>query len=195
MQMSLTEFALVLPDWYDKFTTSNKYYNSEYARLLEQLSLKAGHCGYLELNDLRAIADWGGNQHGRKRLVSENNTDEEVRAKTAQAIRVIDNPQKAIESILGLKQWGLSYGSKTLAFVKPSHAMLDEQMCNSLQQVLPPIHDVNSSVRGYTAFLKHCTYLQGKVDARCPETEDQWRFLDIGQALFQFAQNGGVIVP
>ena len=189
LKMSLEEFAVILPDWYCKFKQSNEYYTSEYQRLLTELPAKVDRCKCLELDDLCAIADWGGNLRGIKERLCEReeNTNERIRKQTRQAI---DREAKgAIESILELKPWGLSYGSKTLAFMKPSrYAMLDERMRGSFRPRIP-----NSS-GGYADFLQHCGRLQRKVVSPYPEPHGEWRFIDIGQALFQYAKDGGIIV-
>ena len=195
MKKTLKEFASVLPEWYDK-STQNEYYPG-WIELLDHLPLKAERCGYLDIDDLCAIADWGGNQHGVKQRLQSNNTPEHVRKQTSEAISHLDNPSRAIGAIIELNQWGLSYGSKTLIFMNPTnYAILDSWIRKSLEQVLPPIRDGdrNSMIRGYEAYLKVCSELQQDVSVPFPMTQSQWRIADIGQALFEFARSDGVLV-
>ena len=196
VEKSLKEFALVLPEWYDRFKTENKYY-AGYIELLACLPLKAERCGHLDIEDLFAIADWGGNQHGVKQRLGSSNTPQKVREKTSEAISYFHKPARAIGAIMDLDQWGLSYGSKTLMFMNPSsYAILDSWIRKSLEQVLPPIYDgnQNSMTTGYVAFLDICSTLQRDAIDPFPEPQHQWRLADIAQALFQFAQSDGVIV-
>ena len=195
VKKKLEEFGSVLPNWYDR-STQNEYYRG-WVELLDYLPLKAERCGYFDIDDLSTIADWGGNQHGVKQRLQSNNTPEQVRKQTSQAIHHIDNPNRAIGAVIDLNQWGLSYGSKTLTFMNPAkYAILDSWIRKSLEQVLPPIYDGNrnSMIIGYEAYLNVCSDLQRDVCVLFPKTKDQWRLADIGQALFEFARSGGVLV-
>ena len=194
MKRTLKEFASVLPEWYDR-STHNEYY-SGWIELLDHLPLKADRCGYFDIDDLSAIADWGGNQHGVKQRLQSNNTPDQIRIQTSKAIDFIDNPSRAIEAIIDLNQWGLSYGSKTLTFMNPmKYAILDSWIRRSLKDVLPTIIDGNrnSMIRGYEAYLTVCSDLRRDVSVPFPKTQDQWRIADIGQALFEFARSDGVL--
>ena len=194
MKRTLKEFASVLPEWYDR-STHNEYY-SGWIELLDHLPLKADRCGYFDIDDLSAIADWGGNQHGVKQRLQSNNTPDQIRIQTSKAIDFIDNPSRAIKAIIDLNQWGLSYGSKTLTFMNPmKYAILDSWIRRSLKDVLPTIIDGNrnSMIRGYEAYLTVCSDLQRDVSVPFPKTQDQWRIADIGQALFEFARSDGVL--
>ncbi len=195
MKKTLKEFASVLPEWYDR-STQNEYYRG-WIELLDHLPLKAERCGYFDMDDLSVIADWGRNQHGVKQRLQSNNTPEQVRKQTSKAIDYIDNPSRAIGAIIDLKQWGLSYGSKTLTFMSPTkYAILDSWIRKSLEQVLPSIRDGdrNSMIRGYEEYLDVCSALQRDVSLPFSKTQSQWRIADIGQALFEFARNDGVLV-
>ena len=194
MEKTLKEFASVLPEWYDR-SAQNEYYRG-WIELLDHLPLKADRCGYFDIDDLSAIADWGGNQHGVKQRLQSNNTPDQIRIQTSKAIDFIDNPSRAIKAIIDLNQWGLSYGSKTLTFMNPmKYAILDSWIRRSLKDVLPTIIDGNrnSMIRGYEAYLTVCSDLQRDVSVPFPKTQDQWRIADIGQALFEFARSDGVL--
>ena len=195
MKKTLTEFGSVLPEWYAR-STQNEYYVG-WIELLDQLPLKAERYGYFDMDDLSVIADWGGNIRGVKQRLQSNNTPDQVKKQTSEAISHLDNPRRAIGAIIDLKQWGLSYGSKTLTFMNPTnYAILDSWIRKSLEQVLPPIRDGdrNSMIRGYEAYLNVCSDLQRDVSVPFFNTQDQWRIADIGQALFEFARSGGVLV-
>ena len=68
-QMTLKQFASVLPGWYIRFMVDSKYC-SGYIELLDRFALKIKRCGYLDVADLCDIADWGGNQNGVKGRLS-----------------------------------------------------------------------------------------------------------------------------
>ena len=195
METTLDEFASEVPEWYTKYLDS-KYYPG-YLELLEEIPKKAESLGHLDIEDLCRIADWGGNQHGIKQNLCRHNTPSDVQAKTQEAIVHFEDPGRAIGAVMDLQKWGLSYGSKTLMFMNPAgYAILDNHIRGALKQVLPPIRDGDtvSIVRGYPKFLEICAKLQREIKGPVPGTRDGWRIADIQQAMFQFAQNGGIFV-
>jgi hypothetical protein len=141
------------------------------------------------MKDLCDIADWGGNQHGVKQSLQKDNTPSDVREITGKALHNLANPAKAIDAILELNHWGLTYGSKTLMFMNPrEHVALDSRIRASLRQVLPPIHDGRASqVRGYVAFLAICRTLKSSVKEPGPGPKGEWLLADIQSAVFQFS--------
>ncbi len=197
MKLSLDEFARVLPFWYEKYKKSP--YFEGYRNLLEHLPQKVALCGYLDIEDLCAIADWGGNQHGIKQRLLRHNSASDVQAKTGEAFRYLDKPKWAIGAVLDLQQWGLTYGSKTLMFMNPEeYGALDEwRMRPCLSKVLSRIRngDRASMVRGYVAFLDICRELQSVMEEPSPESKSAWRISDIQSAIFQFASDEGVMLP
>ena len=118
MKKTIKEFASVLPEWYDR-SSQNEYYRG-WIELLDHLPLKAERCGYFDMDDLSVIADWGGNIRGVKQRLESNNTPEQVRKQTSEAINHLDNPSQAIGAIIDLKQWGLSYGSQDAYIYEPN---------------------------------------------------------------------------
>lgn len=195
MELTIEEFASVLPTWYKRFT-SNMYYEG-WIGLLHRPPSKAQRCGHFDVEDLNEIADWGGNQHGVKQRMAYANTPQEVRKRTAEAFLHRQDPDRAIGAILDINQWGLSYGSKTLTLMDPSnYAILDSWIRESLVYVIPRIYDGHkgSMVRGYLAYLDVCSDLQRSATGQLPKTQDQWSHADIGQALFEFAKSGGVLI-
>ena len=194
MEICLEEFAKAIPGWYENYKLS-KYWHG-YCELLDNLPAKAARYGHLGLEDLYAIAVWGGSQHGIKQRLKSHNTDWEVRAKTAEAIRYFEQPKWAIGAVLDLEHWGLTYASKTLLFMNPkSYVALDRWIRTGLEHVLPTIRDADraSTIRGYLAFLDICRELQANIQKIGPGPQGEWRLGDIQQAVFQFAQSGGVI--
>lgn len=195
MEIRLEDFATVIPGWYEKYKLSD--YWSGYFELLDYLPAKAARLGHLDLEDLCAIAVWGGNQNGIKQRLCKHNTESEVQAKTADAIRYFGNPALALGSVLDLKHWGLTYGSKTLLFMNPDHHVaLDRWIRRGLNKVLPPIRDGDrpSMLRGYVTFLDVCRQIQRDVKETGPGPLGDWRLADIQQAVFQFSQEHGVMV-
>ena len=105
-----------------------------------------------------------------------------------------------MRAIAGVNRWGVTYGSKTLTFMRPSdYAILDTWIRGALVHVIPRIRDGNASsvVKGYVSYLDCCRALQRNVSAPSPvaTTNDRWRIADIGQGLFEFARSGGVLAP
>ena len=185
---SLDEFALVVPEWYERYKECSDYYCG-YVELLERLPDKVKCYGHLDMQDLCDIAIWGGNQHGRKQQLERYNTGEEVRTQTGETFLRLYNPTLALGAIRKLNQWGLSYGSKTLMFMDPyGYAILDRRIRECFK---PPIPETRN---GYVDFLAKLEKLRPNVPGSRPETQCKWRIADIQQAMFQYAKSGGVII-
>ena len=99
MRLTPNQFAKQLPKWYHIW----KEANPTYFPLEERLTQKAYTMGYLEMQDLVAIAKWGGNQYNRAGKLQRENTDEQVITKTEEAIQNLDNPASALQSMMSLK--------------------------------------------------------------------------------------------
>ncbi len=195
---TLDEFCLDLPNWYE--VSNHNEYSKGWRKLLACLPAKADELGYFDMRDLCTIAVWGGNLHGVKRRMQANNTPEQVKRATAQAFRQLDEPCGAMWAIAAVNHWGVSYGSKTLTFMRPSdYAILDSWIRRALVHVIPTITDgsPNSVVKGYVSYLDCCRVLQRNVTAPPPvaTTNGRWRIADIGQGLFEFARSGGILTP
>lgn len=196
--LTLDQFCGTLPEWYDASTRNE--YRDGWVELIGRLPEKAGRLGYFDMRDLSDIAEWGGNQHGVKQRLQSSNTPDDVRHATSLALRHIDDPAQAMREVARLKNWGVSYGSKTLTLMCPSqYGILDSRIRKALVHVIPEITDgsTGSVVRGYVGYLGCCRALQRKVAAPPPlaTTDGRWRIADIGQGLFEFARSGGVVVP
>lgn len=181
--------------------TCNSYYPG-YIELLNRLSSKAERCGYLDIEDLNAIAEWG-NLREPERLLK--NTTRAVRRQTSRAISRIHDPYSAIQEIMNLKGLDIVFGSKTLTLINPSsYAILDCHVDNALKKLLPKATKKRTNFlvdledrrkRRYIKFLNICSDLQCRVTGPCPEPHGQWRIAEIGQAIFQFGQSRGTINP
>ena len=196
--LTLDEFCEDLPQWYDA-STRNEYWDG-WRELLGRLPTKADELGYFDMRDLCDIADWGGNQHGVKQRMQSGNTPDHVKRATQLAIRRLNDPSDAMRAIAGVKHWGVAYGSKTLTFMRPSeYGILDSWIRRALVLALPPIADgsVSSVVKGYVGYVDYCRAIQRSIATPPPEatTNGRWHIADIGQGLFEFARNGGVLTP
>ena len=192
------QFCADLPRWYDE-STRNEYW-AGWRELLNRLPSKAAERGYFEMGDLRDIADWGGNQHGVKQRLQSSNTPEHVKRATQLAIRHLDDPARAIRAIVGVRHWGIAYGSKTLTFMRPAdYCVLDSWIRKALALIIPAIADGNtgSVVKGYVQYLDFCRELRDHVSQSPPvaTASGRWRIAEVGQALFEFARSGGVLLP
>ena len=119
---------------------------------------------------------------------------------TQLAVGQLDDPAHAMRAIAGVKHWGVTYGSKTLTFMRPAdYGILDSWIRHALTLVTPPIADgsTGSVVKGYVGYLEFCRELQRSISARPPvaNADGRWRIAEIGQGLFEFARSGGVLLP
>ncbi|MBI4332217.1 MAG: hypothetical protein HY673_13145 [Chloroflexi bacterium] len=171
-----SEFSREMPIWHSKYTET-RY--KTYPDLERELSEKAIHVGFLEKNDLARIAEWGGNQHGVKRRMMESNREEVVRDATQKAIHNLADPLKALQSLLPIYGWGLTYSSKTLRFIRPQdYPALDRHLQNNV-------------TRSYTRLISICREVQETTSARGPRPDNRWWIADIEMALFMFIKSGG----
>jgi hypothetical protein len=194
--LTLQQFSGHAVKWYQRYAHSR--YFAAYVRLEERLSQKASDKGYIGLADLADIADWGGNQRGIKQRLLRNNSEREVRQATQKAIRHLDNPADALRSMLDIKQWGLTYGSKTLRCISPeNYPALDQKLRKAISKaLLPTIYDgnISSMISGYLEFLNICRDIERQVRAPGPRLGGVWFLADIEMALFQFAWDGGRLI-
>ncbi len=192
MQSRLTpaEFAYHLPEWYEKYTKS-KYFPT-WVTLEKRLTRKAAEAGYLNLSDLVEIAKWGGNQYNRAGKVGRENTEEQVITKTKDAIQNLNDPRIALKALLNIKQWGLTYASKTLRAILPqNYAALDDRL---LQNISRRYLSETNVYELYVQFLRLCGQIRDNVSVGGPRKDMSWFLADIEMALFQFVSDGGKIV-
>ncbi len=153
---------------------------------------KAKNVKHLEVKDLQSIAEWGGPERGRPERIEAENNPNSVRTATKKAIEQVHSPEKSLRELLGLKQWGLTYASKTLRFIEPlEHGALDSWIRLSLTPILWDIKDGknNSMIRGYSKFLAVCKEIQHTANKETnPRGIGPWWIADIGDALFEFAR-------
>ena len=195
MSTAFTEFAKELHSWYWKYPQSDYFKGS--LHIEGRLGSKARDRGHLELDDLVEIANWGGRQHGIHKRVQRENTCAEVRTRTAKAVDRLDDPAAALESLLEIREWGLTYASKTLRFMCPSnYGALDSVIREAIDpKLLPRIYDghTSSMVNGYERFLALCIQLRTQIKERGPREGGVWFVADIEMALFQFVSEGGML--
>jgi peptidase E len=179
MRLTPKQFAKQLPKWYDIWEKANLCY----FHLEKRLTQKALILGYLEKADLVAIAKWGGNQYNRAGKVQRENTDDEVRKKTKEAIKNLGNPASAFMKMQSIRQWGLSYATKTLRCISPqNYVALDNKLHQGINRCYFPS---NNEVKRYIEFLNFCQQIRQKVSVPGPR-EGEWFLADIEIALFQF---------
>ena len=195
----LSRFALAVPEYYNQFKDTSKYYEG-YCNLMNLFPEKAKQYGYLDMGDLCDIAIWGGNDYGVMQNLCGKNSPDQVKAATRTAYRHIGNGDagQALRAVLDLYGWGLTYGSKTLMFMNPDeYVALDSHIRNALNNFEEirkfRYENENSAVRGYLKFLEICRYLQSQVkaDPPFPGPGGRWRLADIQQAIFQFSKEHG----
>ena len=180
MRLTPNQFAKQLPKWYHIW----KEANPNYFPLEKQLTQKAHAMGYLEMHDLVAIAKWGGNQYNIGGKIQRENTNDEVKEKTKEAIQQLNNPASALLSMMSIKRWGRTYASKTLRCVCPSkYAALDSKVIRGINQSYLP--STNNEVKRYVEFLNFCQQLRQEVSEPGPR-KGEWFLADIEIALFQF---------
>ena len=189
-RLAVQEFASEIYTWYVEYTKSP--YFTDYKKLEGELSQKASNIGYLDGNDLMAVAIWGGDEerHQLGTNICGMNTPEEIEQHTREAIEHIHSPEDALESLLCIRYVGLAYASKTLRCVCPqSYGALDihtRRACAGLELNIDD-GDRQSVVAGYLWFLEICSRIQGQVSATGPRPGGLWFIADIEMALFQFA--------
>ena len=191
MNSSLTpaQFARELPACYDEYTRSP--YSPGWFALEPRLTAKAVDPGYLNLEDLVEIAKWGGNQHGIAGRVFKANTDEDVIKATRGAIESLDDPRAALRAMLAIRQWGLTYGSKTLRAVCPqNYGALDSLLLDNIDRRYMPASEVTQL---YVQFLRLCEDIRQGVAEPGPR-QGKWFIADVEMGLFQFVWNKNKIV-
>ncbi|MDP2729958.1 MAG: hypothetical protein Q8O55_05700 [Dehalococcoidales bacterium] len=170
--LTINGFAKELPGWYRKYAGSRYFLG--YEELESNLSQKAISQGCLEMDDLAKIAEWGGNQHGVKQRMMAANTEAIIREATQQAILNLADPVKALESLYPIREWGLTYSSKTLRFIRP-------QDYPALDSVLK-----GAVTKSYTELISKCRRLQELTSVRGPRADSSWWIADVEMALFWF---------
>ena len=188
MNFTLEQFAKELPKWYQKWRRANP----NYFPVEERLTKKAHTLGYLEIDDLVAITYVLGNPHNIKGRVKKANTEDEIREKTREAIRYLDNPASALENMRSIRQWGLTFASKTLRCICPrNYGALDSKLHEGIDRRYFPSRN---EVERYCQFLDLCREIQQMVSVPRPRENGAWFLADIEIALFQFVWGKNKIV-
>ena len=188
MRLTPYEFAKQLPMWYRIW----KEANPSYFPLETRLTQKAHTMGYLEMQDLVAITHVLGNPYNIRGKIQKENTNDEVKEKTKEAIQQLNNPASALQSMMSIKRWGRTYASKTLRCVCPQkYGALDSKLIGGINQSYLP--STNNEAKRYEEFLNFCRQVREKVPEPGPR-KGEWFLVDIEVVLFQFIWNSGEIV-
>jgi len=188
VRLTPDEFAKQLPKWYYKWEKAN----SEYFPVEQQLTKKANSVGSLEMADLVEITHVLGNPRNIRGRVQKANTNDEAKAKTGEAIQHLSELANALKSMMGIKQWGRTYASKTLRCVCPrTYAALDSKLIENIShQYLRS----RNELKRYEEFLDLCEQIRQKVSEPGPRENGAWFLADVEIALFQFVWDGGKII-
>jgi hypothetical protein len=188
MNLTPEQFAKELPKWHQKW----RKHNVAYFPLEERLTKKAHTLGYLEITDLVDITRTLGNPFNIANRVRRANSEDEIKEKTREAIRHLNNPAVALADMMSIKRWGRTYASKTLRCVCPSsYAALDNLLIRSIDSTYLPSRN---EVARYCQFLDLCRRIQQIVSAPGPRKNGAWFLADIEIALFQFVWDKNKIV-
>jgi len=182
MKLTPSQFAKQLPKWYEIYIR----FNSDYFPLEKRLTQKANALGYLEMDDLVKITKVLGNPYNIAGKIQRENTNDEVKEKTREAIQHLNNPARALQDMMCIKKWGRTYASKTLRCVCPHrYAALDSKLIRGIDQSYLP--STNNEAKRYEEFLKFCQQIQQEVSEPGPPFRGgEWFLADIEIALFQF---------
>jgi len=193
--LTLQQFVSQLGHWYGRYIQSPHF--ARYKNIEVGLRQKASDVGYLEPGDLLEIAIWGGDEerHQLGTLICRNNTYDNVKTHTGEAIQELNNPSRALKSLFRINYVGPSYGSKILRCICPEkHAAFDYHVRKACKKMLPEMSDRETEVIGYVGFLDICHRLHALVSDPAPRPEGSWYIADIEMAMFQFALEGGTLL-
>lgn len=188
MELAPEQFAAQLDRWYCKWAKANP----RYFPLEDRLTQKANDIGYLEMADLAAITCVLGNPFNIRARVQNANTEDEIKEKTGQAIKHLDNPVSALEAMMSIKWWRRTYSSKTLRCICPrSYVALDSLLIQNISQ---SYLSSKNEVARYIQFIKLCQRILHEVSAPGPRRNNLWFLADVEIGLFQFVWDRGKIV-
>lgn len=188
--MTPQQFTDYIPEYYKKYTTG-KYFPG-WIQIENTLTPKAKEMGYLNKSDLVEIAKWGGNQYNRAGKVKRENTEQDVMTKTARTIETINDPSLALISIIKIRQWGLTYGSKTLRAICPErYGALDRILLSHIDRKY--LSSFNT-IEKYVQFLQLCNQIKVKAIPKGPRKSNSWYIADIEMAMFQYTWDDNYII-
>lgn len=173
-----------MKEYYDRYK-AGKYFLT-YVPLEAKLSAKAKNQGFLELEDLVDIVNWGGGQYGIPVRVKTNNSADSIIDATRQTILHLNNPLQAFRDLAPIKQWGPSYSTKTLRFICPEKYPAFDSYLRDNIKTLP--------TKGYMEFIDLCNWFKPRIKEKGPRQDGEWFIADIEMALFQFVSDGGQLV-
>lgn len=192
MTMTIAQFAGALPLWYAKYGHWNPNLRKLTAHLECSISSKAVNVGYLDMSDLLAIADWGGNQYNIKAKIQAQNTNASIQSMTRQAIQDLNtsNWRSALQSLKRVHWWGLTYSTKTLRFIRPQdHPAFDSLLRSGIKAL-----SLKGTDASYGRFIDLCTHIRRQAPSPGPRSDGSWWLADVEMALFAFVRNGNHLI-
>ncbi len=191
-QLTLAQFAVEVPRWYEKYAQSNP----KYFPLEERISGKAIEQGCLTMGDVVEIVKWGSKRLGPRlsARIGRHNKDSDIEAKTGAAVRVLNNPEGlALRRLLGGKYGGiyglgLAFATKTLRCLCPqNYGVLDSKLRQAIDASLLP--NIRNEIDLYLHFLELLRELKQMASPPGPSRRPnrEWFIADVEMALFQFA--------
>lgn len=128
-----------------------------------------------------AVCRWGGNQRQiASRVLKNKPRSMRLRFSVAHQALLNGDPRAAIDTVTEVKNLGLSYGSKHLKFLCPTHAVV-------LDGVIRKKLGYPETPNGFLAFLADCGEIRDDLNANHVPTgaaELIWRVSDVEMAIF-----------
>jgi len=192
IKMTIAQFVNVLPQWHAKYGDWQQGLRELTEKLEKTIPLKSNNLGYLDMNDLVDIAEWGGNQYDRKGKLQANNTNGDIRKKTREAIQYLnkDNWYSALQSLNEIHSWGLAYSTKTLRFIRPQDYPAFDSLLRSGIKVL----SLKRTAASYGQFITLCSQIRKGAPASGPRSDHSWWLADVEMALFAFVRDGNELI-
>ncbi|MDP3061882.1 MAG: hypothetical protein Q8O40_01530 [Chloroflexota bacterium] len=190
MNMGIGAFAKALPHWYGRYGKWAPGLVALTSQLEQKVAQETINPGYLNMATLVAIAEWGGNQYNIKEQLQSNNTNAYVIAQTRGAIQLLrgNGWKLALDRLMQIKGWGLTYATKTLRFICPQdHPAFDSLLRRGIV-LAPPLA---GTPQGYERFIDICRQMQKRTSAPGPRPDGSWWLADVEMALFAFVRNDG----
>ena len=177
IRLTLEEFIPRLRYWHGQYLANNP----EVSTLEQSIQHKALTDGFLDKAALKEVAIWGGNASSRWQQMWNHNTEEKVRQCTAEAIKVLDEPEKALREITKIDLWGDSFGSKTLALLSPSTCTIWDSVIKEC------LSAATNPPRSYRGFVRMCKAITTRLPYRnSARPSEGWLVRDVEMAIFQF---------
>lgn len=192
MNITRVQFTATLSEWYAMYGSWNPNLRKLTADLEGSIPSKVNNLGYLDISDLVAIADWGGNQHDIKFKVQAQNTNEHVQNMTKQAIHYLNkgNWGDALQELRKIHSWGFTYSTKTLRFICPqNYPALDSEIRSHIK-----VLTLKRNNASYMQFIELCEQIRKGSSRPGPRSGGLWWLADVDMALFAFTLDGNYLI-